>query len=221
MGDETEAGPAASEETELLPPTTSTEQPAAWSAAEAPDEEGRSAWPRVWLWAAAILIPLAVVAAAIALPRWHSQQHAATAKSAPSATLTQSAPISSMSPATTAGPTATRADDDEFVAIAISPKGIVSGSHRGGFGTSGTQERANAIAMGQCRAITQNDDCMLANGGMFHGCVAYAVNDSLHAWSSGSGVDPDAARAAALHRLHGVATAVYVQCSDPPGLVGN
>ena len=56
---------------------------------------------------------------------------------------------------------------------------------------------------------------------MFHGCVAFTVDsvDQVR-WSSGSGPDPAAAKAAAARRLDNPGF-FAVQCSDPPGIVKN
>jgi hypothetical protein len=38
-----------------------------------------------------------------------------------------------------------------------------------------------------CRASSGNDDCLLINAGMFHGCVAYAIDRADQTrWSSGA-----------------------------------
>jgi hypothetical protein len=120
---------------------------------------------------------------------------------------------------TQAAPHAARPDDDEFVALAISPNSIGSGHSFGGFGTSGTQERANQIALSECRATHGNDECLLVNAGMFHGCVAYATNPNNQGWAGGSGADADQARTEATRRLGMVPAPsnVYARCSTPPG----
>lgn len=76
-------------------------------------------------------------------------------------------------PATPALPTAKDPNDDEFVAMALSPQ---SHNGAGGFGMYGTQEQANQIALNQGRHSSGNDDCLLINAGMFHGCVAYGID---------------------------------------------
>ncbi|WP_096442505.1 DUF732 domain-containing protein [Mycobacterium shigaense] len=121
-------------------------------------------------------------------------------------------------PATSAPPTAKDPNDDEFVAMALSPQ---AHNGAGGFGISGTQEQANQIALNHCRQSSGNDDCLLINAGMFHGCVAYALDRADPTrWSSGSGPDSDAAKAAATRRLDNPGF-LAVQCSDPPGIIKN
>jgi hypothetical protein len=90
--------------------------------------------------------------------------------------------------------------------------------HTGGFGTAGTQDEANRIALSECRAGTGNDDCLPVNAGMYHGCVSFAIVRSRREWAGGSGADSDAARADARRRLPD-ADFVGVQCSDPPGII--
>lgn len=132
-------------------------------------------------------------------------------------TFSTSAPTQTAAPGPPT-PVAARPDDDEFVAIALSPRGIGT-SHVGGFGTSGTQAHANEIALSECRASTGNDDCITVTAGMFHGCVSWAVDDVSREWSGGTGADAAAARATALARLGNPAAWTFVQCSDPPGLI--
>jgi hypothetical protein len=141
------------------------------------------------------------------------ENHRPTQASPTTSTHSASAPAPE-SPA----PQAARNDDDEFVALAISPRAIDT-PHIGGWGTAGTQDRANQIALSECRAASGNDDCLLVNAGMFHGCVSYAIDISRRAWASGFGVDSESARADARSRLGTPASFVYAQCSDPPGVV--
>jgi hypothetical protein len=203
------AGDAA---TELVPPTTVADPAHAWSREEPVTEALSRPWRSVWVIAGMGLLCAVVVAFAIfgivALVRENPP------KSPTTPTHSSSAPA----PGSSAPPQAARPDDDEFVAIAISPRAIGT-IHIGGFGTSGTQDRANQIALSECRAITGNDDCLLVNAGMFHGCVSYATDISQHTWASGSGVDSDSARANALSRLGTPAFSVSVQCSVPPGIL--
>ena len=200
--------------TELVPPTVA--DPAhAWSYEEPVTEAlSRQPWRSVWAIAGIGLVCAIVVAFAIfgvvALVKENHQ----FARPPDPTSLTPSA-----APAPPAAPQAARPDDDEFVALAISPRAI-GNLHVGGFGTSGTQDQANQIALSQCRANTGNDDCLTVTAGMFHGCVSAAIDSSQHEWAGASGVDADTAGAAALSRL-GRSGSTVVQCSDPPGLVGH
>jgi hypothetical protein len=145
-------------------------------------------------------------------------QYASSVAAAP-ATTPLAAPLPPI-PATPAVPTAKAPDDDEFVAMALSPRALSTHQGGGGYGTSGTQEHANQIALSECRAASGNDDCVLINAGMFHGCVSYAIDPARPTkWASGSGTDPDSAKAAAIGRLGGSGGLAAVQCSDPPGII--
>jgi Domain of unknown function (DUF4189) len=202
-------------ETELVPPATAADPAHAWSREDPVTEALSRPWRSVWAIASIGLLCAVIVAFAIsgvvALMR---ENHGATQPSPTTPTQSASAPP----PGSPGTPQAARADDDEFVALAISPHAIGT-LHLGGFGTSGIQDRANQIALSECRAGTGNDDCLLVNAGMFHGCVSYAIDTSQRTWASGSGVDSDSARANALSRLGTPASSVYAQCSDPPGIL--
>lgn len=93
-------------------------------------------------------------------------------------------------------PHAVRPDDDEFVAIAISPR------------PPRYFPRRHRIRD------------MLVGAGVFHGCigVAVGVGNNAHDWASGSGVIATL-RATAVGRLGGSANFVCAQCSDPPGIL--
>ena len=144
-----------------------------------------------------------------------------TAAQAPIMTVQAAPPIATVTPAapsrTAATPAATP-DDDEFVALAISPRaiGIPTMSGEGGFGMAGTQAKADQIALSECRAASGNDDCLTVNAGIFHGCVAYAVNSATYSWAGGSGADESQARMDATHRLGKIPTFVAAKCSSPP-----
>jgi Protein of unknown function (DUF732)/Domain of unknown function (DUF4189) len=202
-------------ETKLVPPATAAAPEHAWSNEEPVTEALSRPWRSVWVIAGIGLLCAVIVAFAIfgvvALVR---ENHGGTHTAPTTPTHSASAPA----PVAPAAPQAARPDDDEFVALAISPRAIDSARH-GGFGTSGTQDQANRIALSECRASTGNDDCLTVNAGMFHGCVSYAIDSSRSSWASGSGPDPAAARADALRRLEGPAFGSYVQCSDPPGII--
>jgi hypothetical protein len=202
-------------ETELVPPATAADPAHAWSREDPVTEALSRPWRSVWAIASIGLLCAVIVAFAIsgvvALMR---ENHGATQPSPTTPTQSASAPP----PGSPGTPQAARADDDEFVALAISPHAIGT-LHLGGFGTSGIQDRANQIALSECRAGTGNDDCLLVNAGMFHGCVSYAIDTSQRTWASGSGVDSDSARANAVSRLGTPASSAFAQCSDPPGII--
>jgi Domain of unknown function (DUF4189) len=222
-GAETAMGPPCVEETELIAPTEAAPTMLAWSTAEAPALSTQHSWRLAAGIAAGVVVGVAVLAGAVGLTAWSLRPAPQPAVSG-STTLTHMLPPPSRSVTVTAaapspaGPQAARPDDDEFVAIAISPHAIRAHSQLGGFGTSGTQEKANQIALSECRG-SGNDDCLLVNAGMFHGCVSWAIDSSELNWAGGSGADADAARAAAVSRLGTPVSSTYVQCSDPPGLI--
>ena len=231
--DETAAGTshgAGDAETELVPPATAAEPAHAWSIEEPVTEALSRPWRSVWVIAGIGLSCAVVVAFAIFGVVALVRENPGVAQTSPT-TPTRSAsapapgspappPASAPAPGSPAPPQASRqVDDDEFVAIAISPRGIATSQHLGGFGTAPTQDQANQIALSQCRARTENDDCLLVNAGMFHGCVSFAIDNSRQNWSSGWGADPAAARSDAASRLGSPASFVYAQCSDPPGIL--
>jgi Domain of unknown function (DUF4189) len=157
-------------------------------------------------------LPAAVLPAA-ALPPIPTASTAATVGEKPT--------VAAVLPPITTGPTASDPHDDEFVAMALSPRSLTAGKQKfAGWGTSGTQEHANEIALNECRAAAGFDDCVLINAGMFHGCVSYAVDqdDKAH-WASGAAADPEDAKAAATTRLGTAFRFVVVQCSTPPGKI--
>ena len=212
-------------ETELVPPATAAGPEQAWSSEEPATEVLSRPWRSAWAIAGIGLLCAVIVAFAIfgvvALVR---EKHGGTqtgsttpAHSVP-APAPASAPASAPAPAAPAAPRAARPDDDEFVAVAISPSALHS-PHHAGFGTSGTQDKANRIALNECKADSGNDDCLPVNAGMFHGCISYAIDSAQSSWASGSGADSAAAIADALHRLGVPAYSSYVQCSDPPGII--
>ncbi|WP_155945963.1 DUF4189 domain-containing protein [Mycobacterium simiae] len=205
-------------QTEFVPPAPAPAPEHAWSEEEPVSETLPRPWRSAWVYAGAGLLSAVVVAfaifGAVAIVRGNHG-------SGPTIPAPQVAQAAAPPPASPPNPRAASPDDDEFVAIAISPRSL--GTSQGGvaFGTSGTQDHANQIALGECRAGTGYDDCMLVGVGMFHGCIGVAVGfgNNAHAWASGSGVDSDTARAAAVSRLGGSANFVYSQCSDPPGII--
>lgn len=205
-------------ETQLVPPATVADPAQAWSD-EVPVTEALSRpWRSVWVIAGGGLLCAIVVAFAIfGVVALVSENHGTTERAPTMPTHSASSAPAHGAPSPVP-PQAARPDDDEFVALAISPRALGT-SHIAGFGTSGVQDRADQIALSECRAYTGNADCLLVNAGMFHGCVSFAVDSSQRNWASGSGVDSDAARADAVSRLGTPASFVSAQCSDPPGIL--
>lgn len=203
-------------ETELVPPATVVDPAHAWSKEEPITEALSRPWRSVWAIAGIGLLCAVVVAFGIfGVVALVKENHRTPQAYPTTPTLSASAPA----PRSPSPPQAARPDDDEFVALAISPHAIGTSRPIGGFGTSGLQDRANQIALSECRAGTGNDDCLTVNAGMFHGCVAYAIDSDRRAWASGSGVDSDSARANAVSRLGTPASSAFAQCSDPPGII--
>lgn len=211
---------AADDETTVVPDVRPTQAAPdlAWSSNDDTEEIGRRSWRQAWGISAAVVGAAILLAAAFGagwLMHRSPGQELRSLKDL-SGSSSRAAPTTPALPAQ-AGPRAARPDDDEFVAVAISPSSL-GAAHRSGFGTSGTQERANQIALSECKAFTGSDDCLPVGAGMFHGCVSYAIDSSLRTWASGSGADLDSARADALRRLGLPAHSSYVQCSNPPGI---
>ncbi|MFZ3293088.1 DUF732 domain-containing protein [Mycobacterium sp.] len=218
---ETSAVVGADDETTVVPDVTQRAHALAWSTAENPElgTDNRHPLPR-----ALKLLLVAVGVAALALAGFVVGQ-----RSSPLQPPTPTAPTAKPSIALPAklappsppppAPKPPPVDDDEYVAMALSPSAIDQ-PHHAGFGTAGNQDEANRIAISECRSDSGNDDCLLIDAGRYHGCVSYAIDPSGHRWASGSGDDPAEARTKARNRLDSsgsVSTAV--QCSDPPGLL--
>lgn len=211
------------DETTVVPDIhpTQTAPELAWSSSDDTDEIARRSWRQTLGISAAVLVSAGLLAITFGAgwlmhrspPESHPKAKPSTSAPAPAPSFGASAP-----PVAPAGPRAARPDDDEFVALAISPSALGAAYHAG-FGTSGTQDKANRIALSECKADSGNDDCLLVNAGMFHGCVSYAIDSSKRNWASGAGTDSAAAIADALRRLGIPAHGSYAQCSDPPGLI--
>jgi Domain of unknown function (DUF4189) len=92
------------------------------------------------------------------------------------------------------------------VAVAISPR-----TRDSSYGTAGTQEQANKIAVSECVASTGDDLCLVI-ARMHHGCAAVAVSDTGD-WAGGSGIDEMSAKAQALDKLPGTPHALAAKCS--------
>lgn len=216
-------------ETEIVvvdyPPTGST-LPVAWSAEDGTEESGNL--PLSWrsaLFGAAVIALCGVVAAVIIVGLGDRSGGRAIARPAPTHSAPTAMPAAELPPISSEPlpppPVAARPDDDEFVAIAISSLSVAVNNvqHAAGFGTSGTQQNAEAIALRVCAKATEHTDCVLATPAVFHGCVSIAMYDQK--WSSGIGDSQAAAVIAAKHRLgsasESASVSVAVECSTPPG----
>jgi hypothetical protein len=217
---ETAVGPsprAGDAETELVPPATAAAPEHAWSNEEPVTEVLPRQWRSVWTIAGAGLLCAIIVAfvifGVVAMVR---QNHGVASTNPTTPTRSASVPAA---PASPPAPRAVRPDDDEFVAIAFSPHSLSTSHLAAAFGTSGTQDQANQTALSLCQAGSGSDDCLLVGAGMFHGCISLAIDPSLHSWANGTGVDAEAALAAALSKLGTPTPTFYTQCSDPPGII--
>jgi hypothetical protein len=230
---QTSAAATANDQTTVVPEATQQADALAWSTAET-HEIGTDGRP---LPRALRLLLIAVGLGALALSTFVVGQHSALRSPPTQSATTATAPVAtpakilpavvppqpSVSPQPTASPSAAPTtppvDDDEYVAMAISPSAI-NKPHHAGYGTAGSQEEADRIAISECRGASGNDDCLLINAGRHHGCVGYAADPSERRWASGSGDDPDEAKTKARQRLGASeASSVAVQCSTPPGAV--
>jgi hypothetical protein len=231
---------AAGAETTIVPPAAAPAPALAWSVGEDDTVQLHQSWGSVWGRAAVMVALAAAAAVVIGILGWVGFQRddaplvpppsampaaalppISTAAQAPTMTVQAAPPIVTVTPAAPSPPAAPHAatpDDDEFVALAISPRaiGIPTMSGEGGFGRAGTQAKADQIALSECRAASGNDDCLTVNAGMFHGCVAYAVNSATYSWAGGSGADESQARMDATRRLGKIPTFVAAKCSSPP-----
>lgn len=78
-----------------------------------------------------------------------------------------------------------------------------------GYGTAGTPEQADAIALNECRNVNGQDCSVIATN--YHGCVAYAFADNI--WHSAKGATPDIAEQAASSNVSGTEVRVISRCS--------
>lgn len=237
MSDETEAGVAPDAETTIAPPIDYPPTPAAWSS-ESLDllgEVERRTWSDAWLRAASIAAASLVVAFAICVigvaimlasegkllkhpeaPAVSSAPAALPVADPPSSALKTADPQPSSAPAP--APVATDPHDDEFVALAISPLSVALNdpTHAAAWGTSGTQQEANDIALRICAKATGHTDCTPVNAGMFHGCVSFAIYGQK--WAAGSGhSQAEAVKDATSNLRVAGGASVAVECSTPPG----
>jgi hypothetical protein len=239
MSDETEVGIAPDAETVLAPTRAAgfgmvagetfdyPPTPAAWSSesVELLAEVERRTWSEAALRAAgiaagalitAVLIAAAGLAIIMAKP---GQELSVTVPQTPGVNpgavkLPAAAPPSS--PLKTADPQpdpALNPDNHEYIAVALSPAGLTE-RNIGGWAASGSQQRAETLAVAECKTMTKHSDCVLVSPAMFHGCVAYAIDGSE--WAGGIGNTKAEAIANAQKSL-GVNGAYIVHCSTPPG----
>lgn len=101
-------------------------------------------------------------------------------------------------------PTLSASRDNEFVAIAYSPATGV-----GGWGSAGTQQQANQIALNYCVGL---DDCQVT-AWAHNACAAVAVGD-FDGWYGGLGPDPASAATDAMARLGGPGRIIATHCSS-------
>lgn len=205
--DGTTAGPC-NDETEVVAPVTEAAPDLAWSHEEPATEMLARPWRSAWVIAGvgvacAVVIALVVVGVGMAV---HHDREPVHPQAGPAPT--QAAP-------------AKPSDDSEYVATAISPRALQRKSlHGGGFGAGagGTQQEADNVALAECRGNPDYaDNCVLVNGGMYHGCISVAVDTDWQTWNVGTGDDAATSESEALRRLAVPGHVVSVQCSDPPG----
>lgn len=87
-------------------------------------------------------------------------------------------------------------DRNDFVAIAVSR----FTGRAGGWGTAGSQDSANAIAVGACETST-GDRCVAA-AWAHNGCVSVVLDSDSGLFAGGAGSDTAAASANALGKLN-------------------
>ncbi|BBY35903.1 hypothetical protein MMAN_00370 [Mycobacterium mantenii] len=100
------------------------------------------------------------------------------------------APSLASAPAAGAAP-----DDDDYVSLAVS---LVTGLPAG-WGTAGSQDKANQIAVDQCNASTGG--VCEAVAGMHNGCASVAIDPDAGRFQGGYGSDTTASNADALTEL--------------------
>jgi len=94
-----------------------------------------------------------------------------------------------------------------FVSIAASTT-----TGQAGWGSGGSMEEADRIAVAQCTANTNSVCSVVTNAG--NGCVAYAVDAATRTIGGGAGPDPASAAADALLGLAN-GEVLTVQCARP------
>lgn len=172
-------------------------------------EEDRRENKLIWRWIC-VIAAAAILAVAAFTAVWY------TTAVAPQRQQAHARPTPVTSEPVWADTASSAEEDDAYVAVAISVRTL-----SGGDGSAGSQDAANRIALSECQATNPGDACLLVNGGMRHGCVAYAVTGHAPAaWSGGAGPTPDAARADALSRLPSPGYGAFAKCSKQPGPTG-
>ncbi len=96
---------------------------------------------------------------------------------------------------TVAAPAPTAWADDDFVALAVS----VGSGRAAGWGTGGSQDQANQIALAHCTAEA-GDVCQVV-AGTRNGCASVAFDRVSGRFQGGSGPDTTASAADALAKL--------------------
>ncbi len=189
-----------SDATTIVPPATQAAPQLAWSQ-DADEDDDESTWRHVLMDAAKPLFAFALIAVvAVGVGAWLTFGRDAARPPTSAPTLQPTLPAQS-SP-----------DDNGYVALALS----VSDLPVGGFGVGESQQKANEIALAECRARAH--DCVLVDAGAHHGCVAAAYNRAQHSYVSGSGATIADATEDAVRRF-GVDAPTIGQCSDPPGVI--
>lgn len=230
-GDETVAGMshgAGGDETEIVPPATQAAPELAWSADDDfeanGEDERRYSWGDAAARASVILLIAVAIAISIGLITWLGFWAYGQLRPVPMPPgLEPPSAAPTIPPSAAVTPTATPApnkppDDSEYVAMAFSPRALGK-PHAIAFGDGATQDAANQLALSYCRSNPGNDDCLLVNGGMYHGCVSLAYDPTTKRSDSGSGPDAVAARSDALARLGIAGAHTATQCSEPPGVL--
>lgn len=87
------------------------------------------------------------------------------------------------------------AEDDDYVSLAVS---LATGLP-GGWGTAGSQDKANQIAVAQCNAFTGG--ACEAVAGMHNGCASVAIDPDTGRFQGGYGSDTTASNTDALTKL--------------------
>jgi hypothetical protein len=189
-----------SDATTIVPGPTQAAPELAWSQDDGEDDD-ESTWRHALMDAAKPLFAFALIAVvAVGVGAWLT-----FGRDAVPSTTSVPTPAPALSPQSSP-------DDNGYVALAIS----VSDLPIGGFGVGESQQKANQIALGECRARAH--DCVLADAGAHHGCVAVAYNRAEHSYASGSGATITDATGDAVRRF-GVDAPTVGQCSDPPGVI--
>jgi len=190
---------AGNDETTVLPPPTEAAAALAYSEA---DDGDLGSW-RDAIGSAALPLFVTAAVAVVALAGfwvWLEWPSTLAADNRTSSAVAQANP----SPALP-----NSANSDQYVAVALSPH-----THKGGAGTAGTQERADQIALNECKS--HGDDLCMVAAREHLGCAEYAYGDGGD-WAGASGPDPQTAHANVTKKLRGTYVGGGFWCSTPPG----